>query len=45
MSEDEEITFKLIHKVTGKGEIFTDSSYSKLMARAFSYMNKTLKSL
>ena len=45
MSEDEEITFKLIHKSTGRGQMFTDTSYSKLMAKAFSYMNKSLKSL
>jgi hypothetical protein len=44
MSDDEEMTFKLVNKLNGETQTFTDASYSKLLSKAFSFMNKRLKS-
>jgi hypothetical protein len=43
MNEKEEMIINLFHKETGRAMTFEDPSYSKLISKAYSYMNKQLK--
>ncbi len=43
MNNAELMVLNLFHKVTGDAMIFEDSSYSKLIGKAYAYMNKQLK--
>lgn len=43
MNDQELMVVNLFHKETGEAMTFEDSSYSKLINKAYSYMNKQLK--
>ncbi|TDO28429.1 hypothetical protein [Sediminibacterium goheungense] len=43
LNEKEEMIVNLFHKETGTAMTFEDPSYSKLISKAYSYMNKQLK--
>jgi len=43
MNDNELIVLNLFHKESGDAMTFEDASYSKLISKAYSYMNKQLK--
>ncbi len=43
MNDLEVMVLNLYHKESGSAMTFEDSSYSKLITKAYSYMNKQLK--
>lgn len=43
MDQEEIIVLNMFHKVNGTAMTFEDKSYSKLISKAYSYMNKQLK--
>jgi len=43
MKDDETLVLNLFHKETASAMTFEDPSYSKLISKAYSYMNKQLK--
>ena len=43
LQEDDIMVMNLIHRETAMITCFEDASYSKLMAKAYSYLQKTLK--
>lgn len=43
MNDQELMIINLFHKQTGEAMTFEDLSYSKLIGKAYSYMNKQLK--
>ncbi|HCL04895.1 MAG TPA: hypothetical protein DHW64_02560 [Chitinophagaceae bacterium] len=43
MNDQELMVVNLFHKQTGEAMTFEDASYSKLISKAYSYMNKQLK--
>lgn len=43
MNDEEILVLHLFHKETGTAMTFEDPSYSKLISKAYSYMNKQLK--
>jgi hypothetical protein len=43
MNDQELMVVNLFHKQTGEAMTFEDPSYSKLISKAYSYMNKRLK--
>lgn len=42
-SMDELLTLTIIHKSTGKAEYFTDTTYAKVLQKAYSFMKKEVK--
>ncbi|BFG70157.1 hypothetical protein KACHI17_10380 [Sediminibacterium sp. KACHI17] len=43
MKEDDIIVFNIIHRETAAITSFEDASYSKLIAKAYSFMQKQIK--
>lgn len=43
MDQEEIIVLNMFHKVNGTAMTFEDKSYSKLISKAYGYMNKQLK--
>lgn len=43
MNDQELMVLNLFHKTTGDAMTYEDSSYSKIISKAYSYMNKQLK--
>lgn len=43
MNDQEVMVVNLFHKETGDVMTFEDNSYSKLISKAYSYMNRQLK--
>jgi hypothetical protein len=44
MDQEEIIVLNMFHKINGTAMTFEDKSYSKLISKAYGYMNKQLKS-
>lgn len=43
MDQEEIIVLNMFHKVNGTAMTFEDKSYSKLISKAYGFMNKQLK--
>ena len=43
MDQEEIIVLNMFHKINGTAMTFEDKSYSKLISKAYGYMNKQLK--